>query len=137
MAADHNCKFAVTPGTTQLQYAIAREFPDIDLFPGTSTGGEWALAAQEIGEDAVVKLFPAAVVGGPKLVTALRGPYPNITVMATGGVTEANTREYLATPGILAIGTSAVAPDALIKEGKWDEVRTLIRRNLALRNPAP
>lgn len=41
-----------------------------------------------------LKLFPASVVG-PAMIPALRGPFPGIRVVATGGVGRGNAQEFL------------------------------------------
>lgn len=49
-----------------------------------------------------VKLFPAAV-GGPGLVRSLLGPYPEIRIVATGGISARNAADFLEA-GAAAIG---------------------------------
>ena len=41
-----------------------------------------------------LKLFPASVVG-PAMIPALRGPFPGIRIVATGGVGSGNAQEFL------------------------------------------
>lgn len=66
-----------------------------------------ALTPTEIGEaldlgTEFIKLFPASAVG-PGYIRALRGPFPNLNVVAVGGVNAENTAAYLAA-GALAVG---------------------------------
>lgn len=51
---------------------------------------------------AAVKLFPAHV-GGPATVRALRSPYPDLPLIAVGGVTPDNLRDYLSA-GAIGVG---------------------------------
>jgi 2-dehydro-3-deoxyphosphogluconate aldolase/(4S)-4-hydroxy-2-oxoglutarate aldolase len=41
-----------------------------------------------------VKLFPASVMG-PSMIKALHGPFPELRIVATGGITGANANQYL------------------------------------------
>jgi 2-dehydro-3-deoxyphosphogluconate aldolase/(4S)-4-hydroxy-2-oxoglutarate aldolase len=49
--------------------------------------------ARTLGSN-IVKLFPASV-GGPGYVKALKGPYPDLEVLVTGGVGPANLGDFL------------------------------------------
>ena len=52
--------------------------------PGCGTISEIS-KAQELGAE-IVKLFPAAEIGGPSFVKAVKGPMPWTNIMPTGGV---------------------------------------------------
>lgn len=78
------------------------------------------LQAYNLGAD-VVKVFPGSL-GGPAYVKALKGPFPYIPMMPTGGVSAANVAEWFAT-GVVAVGAgSELCPPQLAKEGKFDEI---------------
>ncbi len=78
------------------------------------------LQAYNLGVD-VVKIFPGSL-GGPAYVKALKGPFPYIPMMPTGGVSASNVAEWFAT-GIVAVGAgSELCPPQLAKEGKFDEI---------------
>jgi len=47
-----------------------------------------AMAANDAGAD-VIKIFPASL-NGPKLIVSLKGPFPDLAFMPTGGVSVAN-----------------------------------------------
>ena len=69
----------------------------------------------------VVKIFPGSL-GGPAYIKALKGPFPYIPMMPTGGVSAGNVREWFAT-GVVAVGAgSELCPPQLAKEGKFDEI---------------
>lgn len=69
----------------------------------------------------VVKLFPGAL-GGPAYLKALRGPFPHIPIMPTGGVSAGNVAEWLAA-GAFAVGAgSELCPPAWAKEGRFDAI---------------
>lgn len=78
------------------------------------------LSAYRMGVD-VVKIFPGSV-GGPAYIKALKGPFPYIPMMPTGGVSAANVSDWFAA-GVVAVGAgSELCPPQLAKEGKFDEI---------------
>lgn len=78
------------------------------------------LQAYNLGTD-VVKIFPGSL-GGPAYVKALKGPFPYIPMMPTGGVSANNVAEWFAT-GVVAVGAgSELCPPQLAREGKFDEI---------------
>jgi 2-dehydro-3-deoxyphosphogluconate aldolase/(4S)-4-hydroxy-2-oxoglutarate aldolase len=91
--------FLVSPGLDTDLVAWAAE-ADVPHLPGvlTPTEIETALSA---GAQAV-KLFPVSAVG-PGYLDALRGPYPDLATVPTGGVGIDNAREYL-DHGAIAVG---------------------------------
>ena len=96
--------------------------------PGTLTPSEIG-AALRIGAPAV-KLFPAATVGVPYL-RALFGPFPDLQVMPTGGVTIADARAWL-DAGAVAVGLGGeLLPKALREAGDWDAITDNAARLLA------
>ena len=76
--------------------------------------------AYSLGTD-VVKIFPGSL-GGPAYVKALKGPFPYIPMMPTGGVNAGNAVDWFAA-GVVAVGAgSELCPPQLAKEGKFDEI---------------
>ena len=76
--------------------------------------------AYTLGSD-VIKIFPGSL-GGPAYIKALKGPFPYIPMMPTGGVSAGNMAEWFST-GIVAVGAgSELCPPQLAKEGKFDEI---------------
>ena len=76
--------------------------------------------AYSLGTD-VVKIFPGSL-GGPAYVKALKGPFPYIPMMPTGGVNAANAADWFAA-GVVAVGAgSELCPPQLAKEGKFEEI---------------
>ncbi len=76
--------------------------------------------AYSLGSD-VVKVFPGSLTG-PAYIKAIKGPFPHIPIMPTGGVNESNVKEWFAA-GVVAVGAgSELCPPALAKEGKFDEI---------------
>ena len=108
-AVEAGATFLVMPVTDPdvIGWAVERGVP---AFPGALSPTE-VLTAWRSGASAV-KLFPASA-GGPTLVRELRGPFPDIPLMPTGGVTADNARSLIEA-GAVAVGVGswlAGAPD--------------------------
>jgi 2-dehydro-3-deoxyphosphogluconate aldolase/(4S)-4-hydroxy-2-oxoglutarate aldolase len=69
--------------------------------PGAATATE-ILAAHRSGAR-LVKVFPAAALGGPAYLRALRGPLPHIPLVPTNGITADTLHEYI-DAGASAVG---------------------------------
>jgi 2-dehydro-3-deoxyphosphogluconate aldolase/(4S)-4-hydroxy-2-oxoglutarate aldolase len=76
--------------------------------------------AHRLGSD-VVKIFPGSLVG-PAYIKALKGPFPMIPMMPTGGVSIENVGEWFAA-GVVAVGAgSELCPPQWAKEGRFAEI---------------
>ena len=76
--------------------------------------------AYRMGSD-VIKIFPGRL-GGPDYIKDLKGPFPYIPMMPTGGVDLTNMIEWFAA-GVIAVGAgSNLCPKKLIIEGKFSEI---------------
>ena len=117
-------KFIVSPGLNPkiVSYCVSKNIP---ITPGCSNPSDIE-AAIELGLD-VVKFFPAEACGGLNAIKAMSAPYGGIKFMPTGGISEKNINEYLAFNKILACGGSWMVKDALIKEGKFDEITAMTK----------
>jgi 2-dehydro-3-deoxyphosphogluconate aldolase/(4S)-4-hydroxy-2-oxoglutarate aldolase len=98
-AVEAGAGFLVAPHTdpTIVEWAAARGIP---TFPGALTPTE-ILAAWRAGA-AAVKLFPASAVG-PAFVREVRGPFRDIPLVPTGGVTAETAPSFIAA-GAVAVG---------------------------------
>lgn len=98
-AVDAGATFLVMPHLDEdlVAWAAGRGIP---AFPGGATPTE-ILAAWRAGA-AAVKLFPASSVG-PGFVRELRGPFPDIPLVPTGGITLETAPAFIAA-GAIAIG---------------------------------
>jgi 2-dehydro-3-deoxyphosphogluconate aldolase/(4S)-4-hydroxy-2-oxoglutarate aldolase len=133
-AAGLGAQFGVSPGTTPQIYAACTS-AGLPLLPGVATASEILVAFDHGCE--VVKFFPAVPAGGIPAVKALRGPFPTLRFCPTGGISEDNAAEWLAVPGVVAVGGSWLAPDARIKARDWPAITAIARRSLArIRAPA-
>jgi len=76
--------------------------------------------AYSYGSD-VVKIFPGSL-GGPAYMKALRGPFPDIPMMPTGGVSPDNLVDWFSA-GALAVGAgSKLCPTAWAQEGRFEDI---------------
>ena len=98
-ALDAGAGFLVMPTTDPDLVAWAAD-RGVPAFPGAMTPTE-ALAGWSAGA-AAIKLFPASVTG-PAFIRELHGPFPEIPVVPTGGVT-VDTAAGLIMAGAVAVG---------------------------------
>lgn len=76
--------------------------------------------AHRLGAD-IVKIFPASAIG-PGYLRALRGPFPDIPLMPTGGVTVENVAEWFAA-GAVAVGAgSELCPTDWARQGRFADI---------------
>jgi 2-dehydro-3-deoxyphosphogluconate aldolase / (4S)-4-hydroxy-2-oxoglutarate aldolase len=128
-AIDAGAAFLVSPGfgPDVVDRALAR---GVAMLPGIATPTE--LQAALARDLRVVKVFPAAVLGGPAFLQALQAPYPMMRFVPTGGVTPATLPEYLALDCVAAVGGTWLARGPVIASGAWDEVERLAREAAAI-----
>jgi len=102
-AVDSGCTFLVTPCMLP-KVVTAAKARGIPVICGALTPTE-ILAAHQAGAD-LVKVFPASAVGGPAYIRAVRGPFPHIGLVATGGVGLATVGPYFEA-GVAAVGVGS------------------------------
>jgi 2-dehydro-3-deoxyphosphogluconate aldolase/(4S)-4-hydroxy-2-oxoglutarate aldolase len=116
--------FIVSPGLDPASVKVAKD-ANIPILPGISTATELQ-SAWNMGLRAV-KLFPASVVGGPKMLKALSSVFRDVEFMPTGGVNPQNLREHLDIPAVIACGGSWLTPKDAIEAGDFDAITTLAK----------
>jgi 2-dehydro-3-deoxyphosphogluconate aldolase/(4S)-4-hydroxy-2-oxoglutarate aldolase len=119
-ATQAGASFAVSPGLTPALVEAASRSA-IPLLPGVGTVGE-AMRARDEGFG-LLKLFPAAVLGGIHFLKAIRGPLPDLLFCPTGGINVGSYRGYLAEPNVLCVGGSWMVSPELIAKRDWRAVR--------------
>lgn len=124
--------FGVSPGLTAELCAAARA-SGLPWLPGVMTPSE-VIAAKSAGFRQM-KLFPAGAAGGPAMLKALFGPFPDVAFCPTGGVTAANAAEYLALPNVACVGGTWLAPPDAVAGGQWQRIAALAREAQSLRGP--
>ncbi len=102
--------FAVAPGT-DVATAEAAARTGLPYLPGVATASE-VQAAARCGL-VWVKAFPASLLT-PAWVGALRAPFPDLRVVATGGVDARNAPDFLAAGArVVGVGSALEDPEQL------------------------
>ncbi|MBE7171337.1 MAG: bifunctional 4-hydroxy-2-oxoglutarate aldolase/2-dehydro-3-deoxy-phosphogluconate aldolase [Williamsia sp.] len=94
--------------------------------PGTMTLTE-IYTARQLGAD-IIKIFPAATVG-PGFIKAIKGPMPDVKIMATGGVepTRASLQTWFgAGSHCVGLGSQLVSREVL-EEKNYDKLEVLVQ----------
>jgi 2-dehydro-3-deoxyphosphogluconate aldolase/(4S)-4-hydroxy-2-oxoglutarate aldolase len=108
---DAGAEFLVSPGLSAAVLAAARERQKLAI-PGALTPTEVMAATREGAR--LIKIFPCESVGGAKYIKSLRGPFPDLDFIPTGGVNAANAEQYFAAGSFaLGIGSELVDLKAL------------------------
>lgn len=132
-ALDAGARFVVSPGLVE-EVMLACRDRGILALPGIATPTE-LLRAVALGAS-VVKLFPAAVLGGPAMVRALAALNPELGFVPTGGIDLETARDYLAIPQVIAVGGSWMVPGSVLAARDWPAVAELARECATLRERA-
>lgn len=120
--------FFVTPSLNVATIEICKRYSK-PIFPGALTPTE-VLAAWQAGADGI-KVFPCSAVGGAKYIKALRGPFPDIEFVPTGGVNLETISEFLQV-GCCAVGVGSELIDSkLIAEKRFDLLAERARQFMA------
>ena len=110
-------EFFVTPSLNVKTIEMAKRYSKA-AFPGALTPTE-ILTAWQAGADAV-KVFPCSALGGAKYIKALKGPFPQIELVPTGGVNLETVGDFLAA-GCCAVGVgSDLIDNKTIQQGKYE-----------------
>jgi 2-dehydro-3-deoxyphosphogluconate aldolase / (4S)-4-hydroxy-2-oxoglutarate aldolase len=112
-AIDAGAEFIVSPCLVPDVIDAARR-EDVAVLPGALTPSEIFRAFRD-GAD-MVKVFPVQNVGGAAYLRALRGPFPEIPLVPTGGVTLDNLGELFAAGAVaVGVGSELISKEALAR----------------------
>jgi 2-dehydro-3-deoxyphosphogluconate aldolase/(4S)-4-hydroxy-2-oxoglutarate aldolase len=112
-------QFIVSPTLNLDLIHLAHRYSAV-VIPGAMTPTE-ILSAWNAGAD-MVKVFPAAQLGGPEYLKALKGPLPQILLVPTGGVNLQNAGAFIkAGAAALGVGGELVDKKA-VKEKKFNVI---------------
>jgi 2-dehydro-3-deoxyphosphogluconate aldolase/(4S)-4-hydroxy-2-oxoglutarate aldolase len=92
----------------------------VPIIPGVATPTEVNTASQRGLR--TLKLFPAEQLGGVALLRALRGPFPEVQFVPTGGITPRNLGDYAREHNVAACGGSWIASREAISTRKFDDI---------------
>jgi 2-dehydro-3-deoxyphosphogluconate aldolase/(4S)-4-hydroxy-2-oxoglutarate aldolase len=109
--ADAGAQFLVSPGFNSGIATAARK-ADLLIMAGALTPTE-LMAARDAGAD-FIKVFPCGNLGGPKYIKALKGPFPQVPMVPTGGVNLETATDYIkAGAAALGVGGELVQKEAV------------------------
>jgi 2-dehydro-3-deoxyphosphogluconate aldolase/(4S)-4-hydroxy-2-oxoglutarate aldolase len=121
-AVDSGAEFIVSPSFIP-DVVAASGAANVAVIAGALTPTEVQHAVQA-GAD-FVKIFPAEAVGGASYIRALRGPFPTVRFVPTGGVNLQTVGDYLrAGSAAVGVGGELVVRDA-IERGDYSAIRLL------------
>lgn len=124
---DAGAMFLTGPGL-DLEVVEFAHKSDTAVIPGALTPTE-VMHAWRAGSD-FVKIFPCANIGGARYIHALKAPFPDIPMIASGGVHQETAAEFIRS-GCSALGIGqALVPQESIHLRQTRRIRELSRRFL-------
>jgi 2-dehydro-3-deoxyphosphogluconate aldolase / (4S)-4-hydroxy-2-oxoglutarate aldolase len=127
-SVDAGAKFLTSTGFLHEVAEFARR-KGILVIPGALTPSE-VIQAWKAGAD-FVKIFPCAPLGGDRYIRALKAPFPQIPLVAAGGVNQRTALNYiLAGASALGVGGELIPTEALERKQE-QRIHELARRFLA------
>jgi 2-dehydro-3-deoxyphosphogluconate aldolase / (4S)-4-hydroxy-2-oxoglutarate aldolase len=127
-AIDAGAEMIVSPCLVEEVIEVARR-SGVAMMPGALTPTEILTAARS-GAD-LVKVFPASSVGGASYLRALRGPFPDLALVPTGGVTLENVGDFFrAGASAVGIGGELVSRE-LLDKGDYAAITAIASRFVA------
>ncbi|MCS6907635.1 MAG: bifunctional 4-hydroxy-2-oxoglutarate aldolase/2-dehydro-3-deoxy-phosphogluconate aldolase [Anaerolineales bacterium] len=123
--------FLVSPG---LDLNIVRWAQERDLLviPGVITPTEILSALHQ--NITLMKFFPAESYGGIKALSALRGPFPQVKFLPTGGINPQNAADYLALSNVIAVGGTWMVTPELIRKREQEVISKLACEAIRIAN---
>jgi 2-dehydro-3-deoxyphosphogluconate aldolase / (4S)-4-hydroxy-2-oxoglutarate aldolase len=101
---------------------------DVVVIPGALTPTE-VITAWEASSD-FVKVVPCAQIGGETYIGSLHGMYPQIPLVASGGVNQQNASNFIVAGAIaLGVGRELIPPEAISRR-QQNRIGELARRFL-------
>ncbi|MFF2050765.1 bifunctional 4-hydroxy-2-oxoglutarate aldolase/2-dehydro-3-deoxy-phosphogluconate aldolase [Leifsonia sp. NPDC058194] len=111
-------RFLVTPGLSESAAGVARE-AGVPILLGALSPSE-VMRAVELGA-AAVKVFPASLVG-PRYLRDLRGPFPGVPFVPSGGLDADSARHWMDAGALAVTAGSSVVSAADIEAAAWGSV---------------
>ena len=109
-------EYLVSPTTDREMIKMAKRYDKV-VAPGAFTPTE-VMNAWEAGAD-LVKIFPASRLG-PKFISDVKAPLPQVSLMPTGGVSQENAVDFIAAGAdVLCVGSALLDKEA-IEKGNYD-----------------
>ena len=129
-AVSAGATFAISPGTTPALLSAAGSAP-IPYLPAVATASD-LMQGLACGYQCF-KFFPAGPAGGPAMLKAFAGPFPQARFCPTGGISQDTVRSYLDLPNVLCAGGSWLSPADALAAHDWKRIEALASRAAASR----
>ena len=127
--AEAGAAFLTSPGFDPEIVDFANERKIVNI-PGALTPTE-VMTARKAGVD-FVKVFPCAQVGGPAYIHALKAPFPDVRLIASGGVNQQTAGDFIRA-GAVALGIrEELIPSEAVTKRDQDWIRELTHRFLGI-----
>lgn len=126
-AAKAGARFAVSPGLIEGMGPVG----PVPLLPGVATATE-LMRGLGLGFQ-LFKFFPAVPAGGLGMLKAFAPVFPQARFCPTGGITAENAPQFLASPNVISVGGSWIAPAEAVRAGDWGRITELARAAQLLR----
>lgn len=128
-AIEAGSDFIVSPGTNHRTIEFCQN-KSIPIIPGVSSASDIETALFYGLE--LLKFFPSEALGGLKMIDALRGPFPQISFMPTGGITKDNLINYAKHKSVFSIGGTWMVQSEDIANENWEKITTLSAQALEI-----
>jgi 2-dehydro-3-deoxyphosphogluconate aldolase/(4S)-4-hydroxy-2-oxoglutarate aldolase len=126
---DAGARFLTSTGL-DLQIVEFAVKQNVVVLPGALTPSE-VMAAWKAGSD-FVKVFPCSLLGGVSYIRTLKSPFPYMSLIASGGVTQQTAADFiLAGAAAVGIGRDLISPEA-VRRREPDWIRELAKRFLQI-----
>jgi len=123
---DAGAQFISNPALDLPTVELVQKNPKVIMISGGLTPTEM-VNAWKAGAD-FVKIFPCSLVGSDNYIRTLKRPFPQIPVIAAGGVNQQNAAHYiLAGVAALSVGKELIPAESMLLH-KPDRIRELTKR---------
>jgi 2-dehydro-3-deoxyphosphogluconate aldolase / (4S)-4-hydroxy-2-oxoglutarate aldolase len=116
--------YATAPATNMAVVHACREL-ELPFFPGVATPSE--IERLVLLGLRTLRLFPAAPLGGPAYLQAIAAIYPQLRLIASGGIGPETLRTYIGLPSVLAVCCGSLVRPDLLRSGSFDRIEFLAR----------
>ena len=128
-AISSGAKFIVSAGFSRKVVSYCQK-KRTAVIPGVATPTE-IQEASSMGLE-VLKLFPCEILGGLKYLDTLKGPFPKIKFVVTGGITAANAKDFLLKENVFAAAGTWITSRDKIKNHDWEQIKKAAAEAAAL-----
>ena len=117
-AIEVGAEFGVAPGCNPSTIAAARDC-GLPFAPGVMTPTDMEIALEHGCR--VLKYFPASNLAGPAALETMAAPFAHLGLrfIPLGGINLASLPQWLASPSVLCVGGSWLAPRDVIQRKDW------------------